>query len=70
MNEFESDVVTRLVRIETKIDNGISSKLEEHSVELKELKKRTNFLEKGLWIAVGVVAVIQIILNLLLKNIK
>ena len=70
MNEFESDVVTRLVRIETKIDNGISSKLEEHSAELKELKKRTGFLEKGLWIAVGVVAVIQIILNLLLKNIK
>ena len=70
MNEFESDVVTRLVRIETKIDNGISSKLEEHTNELKDLKKRTNFLEKGLWIAVGVVAVVQIILNLILKNIK
>lgn len=67
MTDFEADVLSRLVRIETKIDNGISTKIKEHTEEIKDLKKRTSFLERGLWVAIGVVAVLQLMLKFLFK---
>ena len=67
MTDFEADVLSRLVRIETKIDNGISTKIKENTEEIKDLKKRTSFLERGLWVAIGVVAVLQLMLKFLFK---
>lgn len=67
MTEFETDVLSRLVRIETKIDNGISSKIQEHTNEIKDLHRRTTFLEKGLWIIIGAMAVLEFLFKLFFK---
>ena len=60
MDEFQIDVIQRLSTIEAKLSNGITKKQDDH-------EKRLRFLERGLYIAVGVFTVIQIILNLIMK---
>lgn len=59
--DFNTDVITRLTRIETTINNGITSKLIDH-------EKRVRFLEKGFYIAVGALGLLQIILSFIPKR--
>ncbi len=56
--DFEKAVIERLTRIETKLNNGINKVQEDH-------EKRIRFLERGLWIAVGVFTLAQIIINII-----
>ena len=56
MENFENLILQRLSCIETKIDNGIIKKQGDH-------EKRIRFLEKGIYAAFGVLAMLQIILK-------
>ena len=58
--EFQSEVLQRLTAIETKIDNGITKRLEDH-------ERRVRFLEKGLYLAFGGLVVIQVLIKLIFK---
>lgn len=60
METFEQETISRLARIETLINNGITSKLSDH-------EKRMRFLERGFWIAVGGLGLLQIALTLVSK---
>ena len=53
--EFQEDVLQRLTRIETKMTN-VCSRSEDH-------EKRIRFLEKGYFIAVGVLIVANIVIG-------
>lgn len=55
---IEQEILQRLTSIETKIDNGIISKLEDH-------EKRVRFLERGYFVAFGVLVVLQVFLRFL-----
>ena len=52
-NDFQNDVLQRLTIIETKLSNGIITKQ-------YDLEKRIRFLERGLYVAFGVIAALQI----------
>ncbi len=58
--EFEKEVVERLIRIETQINNGITGKICDH-------EKRVRFLERGLYIAIGGLGLLQILLSYFIK---
>ena len=60
MEDFETTIVERLTRIETKIDNGIISKLSDH-------EKRLRFIERGFYMILGVSVVLQIVLKVFIK---
>ena len=53
---FEQEVLQRLTCIETKLENGIILKQSDH-------EKRIRFLEKGFYVALGGLALLQIILK-------
>lgn len=53
---FEKDVIQRLTRIETQINNGMVKKQDDH-------EKRIRFLERGFYIAFGGLAILQIALT-------
>ena len=57
--EYQAEVLERLARIETKM-NGICDKQADH-------EKRIRFLERGMWLAVGVLVVADIILNFMMR---
>ena len=58
--EFRESVITDLTWIKAKLNNGITSKQEDH-------EKRIRFLERGLWIAFGGLGLIQFIFKFLFK---
>lgn len=60
MDTFQSEVLQRLARIEARLNNGISQKQDDH-------EKRIRVLEKGFWVAIGSLMLIEIIFRLLLK---
>ena len=57
--EFQREVISALARLETKM-NGVCKKQDDH-------EKRIRFLEKGIWIAIGILVVADIALRTLLK---
>jgi hypothetical protein len=57
---FENEVLQRLTSIETKLNNGISARQNDH-------EKRIRFLERGLYIAIGALGLLQIGLSVLIK---
>lgn len=57
---FEVEVIERLAKIETKLSNGMVKKQDDH-------ERRIRFLEKGLYIAIGGLALLQIILKIVFK---
>ena len=59
--DFEKEVLERLTRIETQINNGITSKIGDH-------EKRVRFLERALWIAIGGLGLLQIGLSYFIKS--
>lgn len=59
-NEFQSEVLQRLTSIETKLNNGINDKL-------KDQETRLRFLERGFYIAMGGLALLQVALKYLVK---
>lgn len=58
--EFQQEVLDRLARIETKINNGITDKLGDH-------ERRMRFLERGFYVAIGGFGLLQIVLSYLAK---
>lgn len=58
--EFEQEVLQRLTRIETRLNNGINKVQDDH-------EKRIRFLEKGFWVAIGSIALLEIILKFFFK---
>lgn len=54
--EFEQEVLDRLARIETRINNGITDKIQDH-------EKRVRFLERALWVAMGGFGLLQIAIS-------
>ena len=60
MEDFESQVLQRLTSIETKIGNGITSTQKDH-------ERRIRFLEKGFYIALGGLALLQIMIKVFIK---
>lgn len=59
-NEFQSEVLQRLTSIETKLNNGISEKQKDH-------EQRLRFLERGFFVAMGALALLQVALKYLFK---
>jgi hypothetical protein len=53
------EVLERLARIEAKLDFS-SEKHEKQDVKNKDFEKRLRYLEKGLWMIVGIIALIEI----------
>jgi hypothetical protein len=60
MTGFEGEVVDRLARIETKLDNGISTKLSDHEERIRDL-------EIYKWKLMGGLALIQFLGLVLIK---
>ena len=63
MESFEKETIQRLARIETKIDNGISTKLKELDARHNDNEKRLRFLEKGYFIGFGVLVLAEVLLR-------
>lgn len=60
MDNFQSEVLQRLTRIESRLNNGLSKTQEDH-------EKRIRILERGFWIAIGSLMLIEIIFRVFLK---
>ena len=60
MDTFQTQVLDRLARIETKLNNGIVKKQDDH-------EKRIRYLERSLWIGVGVILAAQVAIGLFIK---
>lgn len=58
--QFKTDVVVRLTRIESKLNNGITEKQSDH-------EKRIRYLERGLYLGLGGLLVIQVLINIIIK---
>ena len=56
---FQNEVIRTLARLETKM-NSVCDKQKDH-------EKRIRFLEKGIWIAIGVLVVADIVLRAVIK---
>ena len=54
--QFEKEVVERLTNIEAKLNNGIVRNQQDH-------EKRIRFLERGFYVAIGGLALLQIVLK-------
>ncbi len=50
------EIIERLVRIETRLSNGLCRDIEDH-------ERRLRFLERSFWTAFGALAVLQVILK-------
>lgn len=59
--EFRESVITDLTWIKAKLNNGITSKQIDH-------EKRIRYLEKGFYIAVGGLAVLQVVLAIIFQK--
>lgn len=59
--QFRESVIKDLEFIKAKLNNGISAKQADH-------ENRIRFLEKGFYIAVGVLALLELLLKFWLKN--
>jgi hypothetical protein len=59
-NEFKVSVIKDLEYIKAKLNNGITAKQEDH-------ERRLRFLEKGFYIAVGAIALLEIFLKIFWK---
>lgn len=57
---FEAEVLQRLTAIETKLGNGINKKQDDH-------EKRIRFLERGLYAAIGGLALLQVFLKIVFR---
>ena len=57
--KFQNEVIATLSRLETKM-NGVCKKQDDH-------EKRIRFLEKSIWIAIGVLIVADILLTTMWK---
>ena len=57
--EFQKEVIRTLARLETKMNNVCKTQ--------GDHEKRIRFLEKGIWIALGVLVVADILLRAILK---
>lgn len=60
MDNFQSEVLQRLTRIESRLNNGLTKTQEDH-------EKRIRILERGFWIAIGSLMLIEIIFRVFLK---
>lgn len=59
--QFRESVIKDLEFIKAKLNNGISAKQIDH-------ENRIRFLEKGFYIVVGVLALLELLLKFWLKN--
>lgn len=59
--QFRESVIKDLEYIKAKLNNGISARQTDH-------EKRIRFLEKGFYIAVGVLALLELMLKFWLKG--
>ena len=57
--EFQKTVIKSLTRLETQM-LGVGDKQKDH-------EKRIRFLEKGIWIAIGIIVIAEIILRAMVK---
>ena len=57
--QFQKTVIESLTRLETQMDN-VGDKQKDH-------EKRIRFLEKGIWIAIGIIVIAEIILRAMVK---
>ncbi len=58
MRSETSEIIERLVRIETRLANGICQDLQDH-------ERRIRFLERGFWTAFGALALLEVMLKLI-----
>lgn len=58
--DFKTAVLERLVRIETKLNNGINYVQEDH-------EKRIRSLEKSKWILMGIFIILEMVIITLVK---
>jgi hypothetical protein len=56
---FTEEALERLARIEAKLD-FFSEKHETQDLKNRDVEKRLRYLEKGLWMIVGIIALIEI----------
>lgn len=56
---IQEEILEKLARIEAKLD-FFSEKHEEQDTKNKDFEKRIRYLEKGLWMIVGIIALIEI----------
>ncbi len=59
VDNFQSDTIQRLTRIEQKVDD--------YKITLNDHEKRIRFLEKGIWVAVGVIGLLDVFLKFVIK---
>ncbi len=57
--KFQNEVIATLSRLETKMNSVCKTQVDH--------EKRIRFLEKGIWIAIGILIVADILLSTLLK---
>ena len=58
--EFRESVIKDLEYIKAKLNNGISAKQDDH-------EKRLRFLEKGLYVAIGGLGLLQVFLKFFIR---